>query len=415
MFYKKKPYYFLSAIHIVVFISLSIKSIASVAAQEFRYIFVDSATADKLIAQDPTLASLSSRGDELSILKIKEAHKEIIASKLHAITGRCGNFTDEGANFNQAQNTLQQFEENISIRNNLIQVNFLSYPSITRQTEVNTLLPLVKEASIRFYIDQLSSYPTRFYQSAYSYLAVERLAGLWKHLIRNRSDAKVELFGHPWKQPSLSLTIKGKSNKKIVIGGHIDSINNGKIAGNAEHAPGADDDASGVSTITEIIRVLTENNYQPENTILFYAYAAEEIGLLGSDAVASKHKANNSEIISAVQLDMTNYKGSSKTIYFDDTNGNSDPALNMYLGSLIDEYLKQPWGYLTCGYACSDHASWIKKGFASSFPFEAESLPASNPKIHSPFDKLDVSGNSAAHSVHFAKLGISYILEMDKP
>lgn len=387
-------------------------------SQEYRFIFVDLVAAQKFVEANPQLAQVVSHGNQITILKIKESDKEVIASKLHAITGRCGNFTDEGMSQDSATYNLQQIEENSDLHQQMMQINFLSFPAISRQAEVNPLLTEVKEASIRFYIDQLSSYPTRFYQSAYSYLAVERLAGIWKQLIRTRNDAQVELVGHRWKQPSLSLIIKGKTNRRIIIGGHIDSINgssSNQNTGNYEHAPGADDDASGVATMTEIIRVLMEANYVPENTLVFYAYAAEEVGLLGSNYVAEQNLSNNADIISVLQLDMTNYKGSSKSIYFDNTATNSDPALNQFLGTLIDTYVMQPWGYMTCGYACSDHNAWFKRGYPASFPFEAASLEASNQNIHTNQDRIDVNSSSATHSVHFAKLGISYVLEMDKP
>lgn len=387
---------------------------ASVYAQKNNYIYVESKTAEKLLNTDPHIAKLISRGKEISVLKVKENNKELLASKLHILTGNCGNFTEEGEVEEKAIQNLNALEDRIEFSQKLLQINILSYPTISRQAEVNPLLSKVEEASIRYYIDQLSSYPTRYYQSGYSYFAVERLSRIWKNLIRHRNDAKVELIGHVWKQPSLALTIKGKSNKRLVMGGHVDSINSSS-SGNTEHAPGADDDASGVSTMTEVIRVLMEANYVPENTLVFYAYAAEEVGLKGSDYIANSNKTNNDEIIAVLQLDMTNYKGSDKTIYFDSTSSNADPALNQYLGSLIDEYVKEPWGSMSCGYACSDHNSWFKRGYPASFPFEAASLQSSNPKIHTNQDRLNASNNSASHSVHFAKLAISYVIELDRP
>lgn len=401
---------------LILFMSLSFGVCAW--AQEARYIHVDIAVAQQFVELHPELAQIVTHGENISILKIRESDKEIIASKLHVLTGKCGNFTDEGSSQENAIYSMQSIDERAQLSQQLFSLNLLTFPPITRQAEVNPLLNQVKEASIRYYIDTLSGYPTRFYQSAYSYIAVERLAGIWKQLIRNRNDAQVEIVGHTWKQPSLSLTIKGKTSRKLVMGGHVDSINGSQgtqNSGNNEHAPGADDDASGVSTMTEVIRVLMEANYVPENTLVFYAYAAEEVGLRGSDFLANLNKSNNADIIAVLQLDMTNYKGSEKAIYFDSTSTNSDPALNQYLGSLIDEYIKQPWGTMSCGYACSDHASWFKRGYSASFPFEAGSLSASNPKIHSNQDRIDILSSSASHSVHFAKLGISFVLELDRP
>jgi hypothetical protein len=38
----------------------------------------------------------------------------------------------------------------------------------------------------------------------------------------------------------------------------------------------------------------------------------------------------------------------------------------------------------------------------------------SNPEIHSPYDTLDVSNNSAAHAVKFARLGAAFVVELAK-
>ena len=72
-----------------------------------------------------------------------------------------------------------------------------------------------------------------------------------------------------------------EANEVIVIGGHIDSISLARASGTA---PGADDDASGIATITEVARVLLQADYRPARTLVFMGYAAEEVGLRGSQA-----------------------------------------------------------------------------------------------------------------------------------
>ena len=80
---------------------------------------------------------------------------------------------------------------------------------------------------------------------------------------------------------------------------------------------------------------------------------------------------------------------------------------------LIDRYVRVPWGFDRCGYACSDHYSWHRQGYKVSFPFETK-LNDSNPYNHTENDTLEASGFSAQHATLFAKLGLSYILELDK-
>ena len=175
-------------------------------------------------------------------------------------------------------------------------------------------------------------------------------------------------------------------------------------------APGADDDASGVASLTEVIRVLLAGNYQPRRTIKFMAYAAEEVGLRGSADIAKRFKQQQAKVVGALQLDMTNYQGDAQDIFLftDYTNA----AQNTFLANLAKTYLPSlKVGYSQCGYACSDHASWNAQGYAASFPFES-SFDNSNPYIHSRNDTLASSGNQAKHALKFSQLALAYAVEL---
>ncbi|MEK7721682.1 MAG: M20/M25/M40 family metallo-hydrolase, partial [Elusimicrobiota bacterium] len=176
-------------------------------------------------------------------------------------------------------------------------------------------------------------------------------------------------------------------------------------------APGADDNASGIAALTEAIRVIVASGYKPKKTLKFMGYSAEEVGLRGSQDIARAFKLEGAEIEGVIQLDMTNFNGSAEDIFLitDYTNA----PQNAFLGSLIRSYTDYRLGETKCGYACSDHASWTKNGFAASFPFEA-SFKESNPYIHSARDTLSQSGGHSRHALKFAKLVIAYLVEMAK-
>lgn len=62
-------------------------------------------------------------------------------------------------------------------------------------------------------------------------------------------------------------------------------------------SPGADDDCSGTVSILEAFRVLAESGFIPVNgPVEFHWYAAEEGGLLGSQAVARYKKESGARI-----------------------------------------------------------------------------------------------------------------------
>lgn len=63
-------------------------------------------------------------------------------------------------------------------------------------------------------------------------------------------------------------------------------------------------DASGLSIVMSIIRILKANNYQGTYAIEAHAYAGEEGGLLGSDAVAKAYKDQGKEVRGMLEFEM---------------------------------------------------------------------------------------------------------------
>ncbi|MFN8369178.1 MAG: hypothetical protein U0T83_00980 [Bacteriovoracaceae bacterium] len=75
--------------------------------------------------------------------------------------------------------------------------------------------------------------------------------------------------------------------------------------------------------------------------------------------------------------------------------------------------MRYNWGHSTCGYACSDHASWTANGYPASMPFEA-TMNTMNNKIHTANDVIALSGGTAENAAKFSKLGTSFLIEMAK-
>ena len=272
---------------------------------------------------------------------------------------------------------------------------------------VNAVVPTLDQARILATIQQLSAMKNRYYTSATGAAASTWLRDTWRAL-SSRTDVTVELIDHGYPQKSVMLRIPGTTHASevVVLGGHLDSIASG---GANSTAPGADDDASGIATLTEIARALLAKDYRPARTIEIIAYAAEEVGLRGSRAIATDHKAKGISVVGVMQLDMTNYKGSDKDIWLmqDYTNA----AQNAFVIELIEAYTGATWGTDSCGYGCSDHASWHNAGFPASMPFESRKNQY-NPTIHTPNDTLEMSDNNAAHAVKFARLGVAFAIEL---
>ena len=238
----------------------------------------------------------------------------------------------------------------------------------------------------------------------------------WKTIALARDDITVTPFIHKeTRQRSQIATIKGigQGTEIVVIGAHLDSINSRspdrpKIEDST--APGADDNASGIAILTELLRLIVETGYRPEKTVQLMGFAAEEVGLVGSEEIAARYKSNGENVVGMLNLDMSGYRGGPKDIYI--LTDNTNPAQNVFVSDLIKKYFmgsSTTFGYTECSYACSDHATWTAEGFPASLIFES-SLKNINPNMHSIND--DVVDKD--HMKKFAKLTAVYMAELAK-
>jgi leucyl aminopeptidase len=286
--------------------------------------------------------------------------------------------------------------------------------TIDNPAAVNARLPLMQSSNILSTIEQLAAFQNRRYNSSHGVAASDWLFNQWTALnVTGRRNVKVTQITHAgWAQKSVELLFQGAGNsgETIVLGAHLDSINGGAATAETQRAPGADDDASGVASLTEIIRVMLATNYQPKRNIRFIAYAAEEVGLRGSQAVVAAQAGRRDRVVGVLQLDMTAFQGDATDlwIYTDFTS----PAQNQFIASLAAFYLPTlTVGYDFCGYGCSDHASWHNAGYPVSFPFEA-SDNTFNFALHTTQDTTATFGNQADHALKFARLGMAFAVEL---
>lgn len=329
-----------------------------------------------------------------AIIETRENALAEIAKRAHE-KGKCGGFFIHDT-IADARNSISNSTKETKSRNYVVRDLGIVKDAIAK----------VSPKNIESFIRRLSTFHNRFYTSESGVKAAHMIRDEWNKY------APTVLYPHKsWKQPSVIATITGSKypDEVIVLGGHIDSIN-GWWGQAGKRAPGADDNASGTSTVTETLRVLTESGYKPPRTIKFMGYAAEEVGLRGSAEIAADFKSKGVNVIGAMQLDMTNYKGSDKTIYL--VQDYTNKTQTQFLTQLIKTYVKVPYGMTKCGYACSDHASWHKNGYPAVFPFEA-GKNGMNKKIHTAGDTIEVSGGHALHAASFAKLALSYLIEVD--
>jgi leucyl aminopeptidase len=320
-----------------------------------------------------------------------------LAAKQHEEKGFCGGFFDVTDYPNERPTEIIRF------------YSFSNRP-IREHATVQPLLDSAMAEEITGTVRSLSQFRNRYFQSPTGVQSSSWIENQFRMYAMNRSDIEIETFTHKFPQPSIIARIKGQGHlakEKVIIGGHADSIQ-GWGGGPNMIAPGADDNASGIASILEAFRVIAQGGYRPERTLEFMAYAGEEVGLLGSQDIAQRYKALGESVFAVMQLDMTMFAGSgSNVIHF--VMDNIDPDLTSFTQKLVREYLRLPVVNTKCGYACSDHASWTRAGYAAVFPFEA-SKEKMNPKIHTTSDLLGVL--DAGLGLHFAKLAVAFAVEL---
>jgi len=365
------------------------------------WVTVDQADLAKPEGKNFPLSSPVTTDGKTAVYKVRPDMLPILSQFMHEQFRRCGGYMAHGT----------EAAARASMLPTAVSPRAAAY-TMDQQAVVTPLVAGVQEASIRGTISSLSAFHSRYYQSETGVQAAQWLKSRWAEIAAKVPGASAELFAHSaWKQPSVILTIPGSEfpEEIVVLGGHLDSISGWGNSG--ARAPGADDNASGIAVLTEAARVIAESGVRPKRTIQFMGYAAEEVGLRGSQDIAARYSSTGKKVIGVIQFDMSNFKGTASGIYM--LTDFVDPALSAFTAKLVTQYAGVPAFTTKCGYACSDHASWHKKGFAAAMGFEA-TFDDSNKAIHSERDTLASSGGDASHSVPFAKLGVAFALELAK-
>jgi leucyl aminopeptidase len=363
--------------------------------------------APQVIAKESALVQSNKASEKVHLVEVDEAQMLKLSSAIHQELKRCGGFMFHASESEGRRALAKQSAT-------LVTAAAFTRPSyaIDSQRLVTPVLSQMQSSNIATTITDLSTFVNRYYTTTGGTDASNWLKTKWTGMAAGRGDITVTQFAHTgYNQKSVILTMMGsiKPNEVIVLGAHLDSIN-GAGTGETTRAPGADDDASGIASMTEALRAMIAVGYRPARTIKMIGYAAEEVGLRGSQAIAQSFKASNINVVGTMQLDMTNYKGSPGDIYM--YTDYTDSLQNDFVVKLIQTY--QPAlviGYDKCGYGCSDHASWTAAGYPASMPFET-AFTQDNPYIHTANDTYANTGNQAEHALKFAKLAASFAVEL---
>ncbi|MCD2519690.1 M20/M25/M40 family metallo-hydrolase [Massilia sp. G4R7] len=387
---------------------LSLGANAAASKKRRAWITIGDVAFQKVRPQVPDAVPIASRqvravgvSEKVHAVVVDEGRIAAVAGAIHQHLGQCGGFMVHASE--------AEARAALALRRGAVA---LPAYGIDQRQVVEPILASMQDKPIEATILALSAFTNRYYTSPSGVEAANWLLSAWREIAAGREDISVGLVTHKsYPQPSVTLTIAGTdlADEKVVVGAHLDSILNFRMSDTAR-APGADDDASGVASMTEALRALVASGYRPRRTIQLFAYAAEEVGLRGSQEIARQFKAAGQKVAGVLQLDMTNYKGAASDIYLITDYTSSEQ--NAFIAQLAASYLPElTVGYDRCGYGCSDHASLDAQGYPVSMPFEA-SMARDNPAIHTARDTYENSGGQAAHALKFARLAAAYLVEL---
>lgn len=196
----------------------------------------------------------------------------------------------------------------------------------------------------------------------------------------------------------------------VVCGSHFDSFSFEAMYGGGT-CPGADDNATGVASVLESARIMTQ--YEFEYSIVYCAYGCEEMGLYGSEAYASRCQQEGMEILGYFNNDMNGYLYGD-VIHIDCIYPNSVAPIGDYYMNVGSVYFPElPIRHVNFSEGDSDHTSFNNHGYMGIYPFE--DYQHYSPNIHTPNDLIGPSVTSFEMSQQYCRMNIGCLAELANP
>lgn len=238
-------------------------------------------------------------------------------------------------------------------------------------------------------INKLQNLGTRFSTSAQNAAAVDTLSVYFE-----RRGLAVEL--HPFEMQGMTLhnVIALQPgvvhpDTMVVVSAHFDSVSEEAMT----RAPGADDNASGVTVVQTVADLLKDLRF--EYTIAYVCFNAEEQLMVGSQAWTADARARGLQILGDLDFDMVGYWNSRAPMDFDleiEANQASEWLMDA-ITNAADLYTTMPYEtHVFDGAWWGDHASFWTEGYCAVNHEEAWDWgdPDFNPAYHTTGDVLNL-------------------------
>ncbi|MFH1463534.1 MAG: M28 family peptidase [Pseudomonadota bacterium] len=174
----------------------------------------------------------------------------------------------------------------------------------------------------------------------------------------------------------------GSTDEVVVVGAHFDHLGTGP---GGEIYYGADDNASGTAVVLELAELFMGWGVQPRRTVVFAAFNAEELGLIGSMRYIIDPPHPLADTVAMVNLDMVGGGDEQGVIDFGGLDEGSEWLYDLMVAHQDEAFPVTPLG----SSPNSDHAFFQLAGVPVAFLFTV----GVHPTYHSPEDTFDtISG-----------------------
>ena len=290
------------------------------------------------------------------------------------------------------------------------------FPVITEENAtIREMMNQVNMDSLEATVQHLQDYQNRMWNSQNAFDASDWIAGRMAALgleVEQQPFYASTWTGSGQAAPNVIGIQRGTlyPDVYVVCGSHFDSFSYEAMYGGGT-CPGADDNATGVASVLESARIMTQ--YEFEYSIIYCAYGCEEMGLYGSEAYASRCQQEGMEILGYFNNDMNGYLYGDQ-IHIDCIYPNSVAPIGDYYMNVGSVYFPElPIRHVNFNEGDSDHTSFNNHGYMGIYPFE--DYQHYSPNIHTTNDLIGPSVNSFEMSQQYCRMNIGCLAELANP
>ena len=292
------------------------------------------------------------------------------------------------------------------------------FPVVTEENAIiREMMDQVSQDSLQATVEHLVDYGSRFFNSDGAYSASDwiagRMAALGLEVEQQDFTVNGSWAGSGPAAPNVIGIQRGTvyPDVYVVCGSHFDSFTWDCLYGGGS-APGADDNATGTASVLETARIMSQ--YEFEYSIIYCSYGAEELGLYGSAAYASRCAQQGMNIIGYFNNDMNGYLNPGDPIHIDLIYPNSVAPIGDYYMNVANVYFPElPVRHVNFNEGDSDHTSFNNNGYMGIYPFE--DYQNYSPHIHTTNDLIGPSVNSFEMGQQYCRMNIGCLAEIANP